>query len=140
MDEILSNEELLELTCSHVSSTAMLETFPDVDAAIEIACDLARLVSVDGAALGIGAEITEVAPADYIDFLDLLPPTAIGEDLFLRLWQYGHLVERAERRFWYRKMGPVATDRLEQHTNSLVRILLVSLVVVVHALTHLLVL
>ena len=101
MDEILSNKELLELTCGHVSTTAILETFPDVEAAVEIACELARFVSVDGAALGIGTEITEVAPADFIDFLDLLPPTTISEDLFLSLWQYGHLVERAERRFYY---------------------------------------
>lgn len=140
MDQILSNDELLELTCGHVCRTAPLESFPGMKDAILLACELARLVDIDDGALEIGNEITEVAPADYIDFLDLLPPTAIGEDLFLRLWQYGHLVERAERRFWYRKMGPVATDRLGQHTNSLVRILLVSLVVVVHALTHLLVL
>lgn len=69
---------------------------------------------------------TSVRSEDLLTFLNLLPPHALRRHVFRRqrhvfrrLWQYGHLLARANNIFAHKHMQPVAGDILAEHTAQL---------------------
>ena len=122
----LANDQIrFILSCHRTQADALLH---DVDA-IAYGIRLAEGIPLHAHPEGLFARLTEgfttsITPKDFLDFLNLLPRGALPNSGILpdvihrTLWQYGHLLERANSRFELALMDPMATDVLARNTES----------------------
>ena len=67
---------------------------------------------------------SSIQPEEFLNFLDLLPIGSLPAIVKAKLWQFGHFLLRADRRFQHHRLNPVGYDLLaEQTATVLLRLL-----------------